>query len=279
MILLDGKHQSTLLRKDLKSEIEKVSPHQPCLLSIMVGANSVAASYVRNKEKACTEVGIRSKHISLPENCTEKELLESITKANLDPEIHGIILQMPLPKGFNHYRILTQIDPKKDVDGLHPLNLGRLLSGNPLFIPATPLAVVHLLESYGIALLGKKAVIVGRSNIVGKPLSLLLLHHNCTVTIAHSKTQFLPNETLTADILVAAVGQARFIDAGYIKPGAVVLDVGINYIQDKLVGDVDFDEVAPLSSYISPVPGGVGSLTTTMLLQNTWKAFKLQQWA
>jgi methylenetetrahydrofolate dehydrogenase (NADP+) / methenyltetrahydrofolate cyclohydrolase len=278
MILLDGKHQSKLLRKDLKSEIEKVSPHSPCLLSIMVGKSSEAATYIRNKEKACAEVGIRSEHISLPENCTEKDLLDSIIQANLNPEIHGIIIQMPLPKGFDHYRILTQIEPKKDVDGLHPLNLGRLLSGNPMFIPATPLAVVHLIQSYGIALSGRKAVIVGRSNIVGKPLSLLLLHHNCTVTIAHSKTQSLPNETLTADILVAAVGQAGFIDAGYVKPGAVVLDVGINYIQDKLVGDVDFDEVAPLSSYISPVPGGVGSLTTTMLLENTWKAFKLQKW-
>jgi methylenetetrahydrofolate dehydrogenase (NADP+) / methenyltetrahydrofolate cyclohydrolase len=278
MTILDGKHQSSLLRKELKKEIEKSSPSSPCLLSIMIGENSEASSYVRNKEKACSEVGIISKHISLLKNTSETELSECITRANQDPQIHGIILQMPLPKEFNQYHIFSLIDPRKDVDGLHPLNLGRLLSGNPLFIPATPLAVVHLIESYGIPLSGKKAVIVGRSNIVGKPLSLLLLHHNCTVTITHSKTQSLPNETLTADILVAAVGQARFINSGHVKPGAVVLDVGINYIQDILVGDVDFDDVAPLSSYISPVPGGVGSLTTTMLLQNTWKAFKLQQW-
>ncbi len=279
MIVMDGKHQSSILRRDLKKEIEKISPSSPCLLSLMIEGSSEADSYVRNKEKACNEVGIISKHISLSKHVSENDLIECIDRANQDPEIHGIILQMPLPKEFNQYRIFSHIDPRKDVDGLHPLNLGRLLSGNPLFVPATPLAVLHLIESYGIPLSGKKAVVIGRSNIVGKPLSLLLLHHNCTVSITHSQTQSLANETLTADILVAAIGQAHFVTSAYVKPGVVVLDVGINFAQNKLLGDVDFDSVAPLSSYISPVPGGVGSLTTTMLLQNTWKAFKLQRWS
>jgi methylenetetrahydrofolate dehydrogenase (NADP+) / methenyltetrahydrofolate cyclohydrolase len=277
MILLDGKYQSAILRDILSKEIQKVYPKRPCLLSIMVGESSEALSYIKNKEKSCAEVGIHSQHISLSADCTESSLLETISEANLNPEINGIILQMPLPKNINQDRIVSSIDPNKDVDGLHPLNLGKLLCGNPLFAPATPLAVIHLLESYGIPLSGKKAVIIGRSNIVGKPLSLLLLQHNCTVTIAHSKTSYLPNETLLADILLVAIGQAKLIDQGFIKPGAVVVDIGINFIQGKLVGDVDFNSVAPLCSYISPVPGGVGSLTTTMLLQNTWKAFKLQQ--
>lgn len=277
MILLDGKHQSTILRSILSNEIQKIYPKKPCLLSIMVGESSEALAYIKNKEKSCAEVGIHSQHISLSADCTERSLLETISEANLNPEINGIILQMPLPKNLNQDRIVSSIDPNKDVDGMHPLNLGKLLCGKPLFAPATPLAVIHLLESYGIPLSGKKAVIVGRSNIVGKPLSLLLLQHNCTVTIAHSKTSFLPNETLQADILLVAVGQAKLIDQGFVKPGAVVVDIGINFIQGKLVGDVDFNSVAPLCSYISPVPGGVGSLTTSMLLQNTWKAFKLQE--
>jgi len=237
-----------------------------------VGENPASQVYVRNKENGCIKAGIRSTVIRLPEDCSQEELEKTVVSLNEDESVHGILVQLPLPKGLNEESVLRLIDPNKDVDGFHAMNSGRLMNGQPGFVPCTPLGVMKLLKNYGIDPNGKHAVVIGRSNIVGKPMAMLLLQANATVTICHSRTQNLSEITRQADILVAAVGRANFVTADMVKPGAAVIDVGINRVDGKIVGDVDFDAVSEVAGYITPVPGGVGQMTIAMLLSNTLDA-------
>ncbi len=250
--------------------IEKgVTPH---LAVILVGENAASQVYVRNKENACIHAGIRSTIIRLPEGCTQDELENAVLSLNKDESVHGILVQLPLPKGLDEARVLALIDPDKDVDGFHAMNSGRLMNGQPSFVPCTPLGVMKLLEAYQIPTRGKHAVIIGRSNIVGKPMAMLLLAADATVTICHSKTANLAEITRQADILVAAVGKPNFVTGDMIKQGAAVVDVGINRVDDGLVGDVHAEQAEKVASYLTPVPGGVGQMTIAMLLSNTLDA-------
>ena len=250
--------------------IEKgVTPH---LAVILVGENAASQVYVRNKENACIHAGIRSTIIRLPEVCTQDELENAVLSLNKDESVHGILVQLPLPKGLDEARVLALIDPDKDVDGFHAMNSGRLMNGQPSFVPCTPLGVMKLLEAYRIPTRGKHAVIIGRSNIVGKPMAMLLLAADATVTICHSKTANLAEITRQADILVAAVGKPNFVTGDMIKQGAAVIDVGINRGDDGLVGDVHAEQAEKVASYLTPVPGGVGQMTIAMLLSNTLDA-------
>lgn len=250
--------------------IEKgVAPH---LAVILVGENAASQVYVRNKENACIHAGIRSTIIRLPEVCTQDELENAVLSLNKDESVHGILVQLPLPKGLDEARVLALIDPDKDVDGFHAMNSGRLINGQPSFVPCTPLGVMKLLEAYRIPTRGKHAVIIGRSNIVGKPMAMLLLAADATVTICHSKTANLAEITRQADILVAAVGKPNFVTGDMIKQGAAVIDVGINRVDDGLVGDVHAEQAEKVASYLTPVPGGVGQMTIAMLLSNTLDA-------
>jgi len=250
--------------------IEKgVTPH---LAVILVGENAASQVYVRNKENACIHAGIRSTIIRLPEVCTQEELENAVLSLNEDESVHGILVQLPLPKGLDEARVLALIDPDKDVDGFHAMNSGRLMNGQPSFVPCTPLGVMKLLEAYRIPTRGKHAVIIGRSNIVGKPMAMLLLAADATVTICHSKTANLAEITRQADILVAAVGKPNFVTGDMIKQGAAVVDVGINRVDDGLVGDVHAEQAEKVASYLTPVPGGVGQMTIAMLLSNTLDA-------
>lgn len=250
--------------------IEKgVAPH---LAVILVGENAASQVYVRNKENACIHAGIRSTIIRLPEVCTQDELENAVLSLNKDESVHGILVQLPLPKGLDEARVLALIDPDKDVDGFHAMNSGRLMNGQPSFVPCTPLGVMKLLEAYRIPTRGKHAVIIGRSNIVGKPMAMLLLAADATVTICHSKTANLAEITRQADILVAAVGKPNFVTGDMIKQGAAVIDVGINRVDDGLVGDVHAEQAEKVASYLTPVPGGVGQMTIAMLLSNTLDA-------
>ena len=250
--------------------IEKgVTPH---LAVILVGENAASQVYVRNKENACIHAGIRSTIIRLPEVCTQEELENAVLSLNEDESVHGILVQLPLPKGLDEARVLALIDPDKDVDGFHAMNSGRLMNGQPSFVPCTPLGVMKLLETYQIPTRGKHAVIIGRSNIVGKPMAMLLLAADATVTICHSKTANLAEITRQADILVAAVGKPNFVTGDMIKQGAAVIDVGINRVDDGLVGDVHAEQAEKVASYLTPVPGGVGQMTIAMLLSNTLDA-------
>ena len=250
--------------------IEKgVTPH---LAVILVGENAASQVYVRNKENACIHAGIRSTIIRLPEVCTQEELENAVLSLNEDESVHGILVQLPLPKGLDEARVLALIDPDKDVDGFHAMNSGRLMNGQPSFVPCTPLGVMKLLEAYRIPTRGKHAVIIGRSNIVGKPMAMLLLAADATVTICHSKTANLAEVTRQADILVAAVGKPNFVTGDMIKQGAAVIDVGINRVDDGLVGDVHAEQAEKVASYLTPVPGGVGQMTIAMLLSNTLDA-------
>lgn len=250
--------------------IEKgVTPH---LAVILVGENAASQVYVRNKENACIHAGIRSTIIRLPEVCTQDELENAVLSLNEDESVHGILVQLPLPKGLDEARVLALIDPDKDVDGFHAMNSGRLMNGQPSFVPCTPLGVMKLLEAYQIPTRGKHAVIIGRSNIVGKPMAMLLLAADATVTICHSKTANLAEITRQADILVAAVGKPNFVTGDMIKQGAAVIDVGINRVDDGLVGDVHAEQAEKVASYLTPVPGGVGQMTIAMLLSNTLDA-------
>ena len=244
----------------------------PCLAVIMVGEDPASAVYVRNKERACQRAGIESRMIHLPEDTAQKALHARIDELNADPAVHGILVQLPLPAHLNEAEALLRVSAEKDVDGFHPLNAGFLLQGAPSVQPCTPKGILHLLRQAGVPLDGARAVVVGRSNIVGKPLSLLLLRENCTVTVCHSHTHDLAEITRQADILVAAVGKPRFITADMVRPGAAVIDVGINRVDGRLCGDVDFDGVAPIAGYITPVPGGVGPMTVAMLMENTLEA-------
>ena len=250
--------------------IEKgVTPH---LAVILVAGNAASQVYVRNKENACIHAGIRSTIIRLPEVCTQEELENAVLSLNKDESVHGILVQLPLPKGLDEARVLALIDPDKDVDGFHAMNSGRLMNGQPSFVPCTPLGVMKLLEAYQIPTRGKHAVIIGRSNIVGKPMAMLLLAADATVTICHSKTANLAEITRQADILVAAVGKPNFVTGDMIKQGAAVIDVGINRVDDGLVGDVHAEQAEKVASYLTPVPGGVGQMTIAMLLSNTLDA-------
>ena len=246
-----------------------ITPH---LAVVVVGENPASQVYVRNKENACLRAGIRSTIVRLPESCTQEELESAVAALNADPGVHGILVQLPLPKGLDETRVLALIDPDKDVDGFHAMNTGRLMNGQPGFVPCTPLGVMKLLEAYEIPTRGRHAVIIGRSNIVGKPMAMLLLAADATVTICHSKTENLAEITRQADILVAAVGRPNFVTGDMIKPGAAVIDVGINRVDGALVGDVNAEEAAQKAAYLTPVPGGVGQMTIAMLLSNTLDA-------
>jgi len=276
--IINGKEIAAQVRAELKSEIQALKESSgvtPGLTVVLVGENPASVVYVRNKVKACEEVGIRSTQHKLPGTTTQAELLKLIKELNASKEVHGILVQLPLPKQINEEAILEEISPLKDVDGFHPYNMGRLMIGNPLLQPCTPFGVMRLIESTGIDLAGKEAVVVGRSNIVGKPMAMMLLRRNATVTICHSKTKDLADRIAKADVVVAAVGRAEFVKGDWIKQGAVVIDVGINRTPEgKLVGDVDFEGASLRAGFITPVPGGVGPMTIAMLLKNTVEAAK-----
>jgi len=272
--LLDGKKVASEIRKNVMEKAAglKARGVTPGLAVILVGDDPASKVYVGQKEKACHEVGFSSTMVRLPEATTQAELLETVARLNGDGSVHGILVQMPLPRWIDPNEVIAAIDPAKDVDGFHPVNVGRLVAGLPGMVPCTPLGVVRMLEAYGLPLKGKHAVIVGRSAIVGKPMANLLLARDCTVTICHSRTPDLGSFTRQADILVAAVGRPKTITADMVKPGAVVVDVGINRLETGLVGDVDFEAVKEVAGWITPVPGGVGPLTIAMLMENTLTA-------
>ena len=276
--IIDGKAISAAVRAELKSETEALIAStgvRPGLAVIIVGEDPASQVYVRNKRRACDEIGYYSESYELPANTTQEELNTLVDKLNADPHIHGILCQLPLPKHLDENQVILRIDPKKDVDAVHPYNVGKIMIGDYSFLPCTPAGVMVLLERSGIDVAGKECVVVGRSNIVGKPQAMLLLHANGTVTICHSRTRNLAEVCRRADILIAAIGKPEFFTADMVKEGAVVIDVGMNRKADgKLCGDVDFASVAPKASYITPVPGGVGPMTITMLMKNTLTAAK-----
>lgn len=277
MNIISGKELSQSLKDGMKVEVEDLEKQygrRPCLMVVIVGDNPASRSYVRGKIKATEYVGMDGHLIELPEDSPEERLLQEIAALNNDPRVDGILVQLPLPKHIDEEKVIAAIVPEKDVDGFHPENVARLWLNQPCILPCTPKGIIALLDKAGVEIAGKKAVVVGRSNIVGKPVAKLLLDRNATVTIAHSRTQNLPAVCREADILVAAVGRAQMITADYVKPGAAVIDVGINRLNDRLVGDVDFDSVAPVAGAITPVPGGVGPMTITMLMQNTIECFR-----
>ena len=277
--ILDGKTLAAKIRQDLADKIAKTTSEDlPVLAVIRVGDNEASKIYVRNKQKAATEIGMGCEVIELSDSIGENALIEIIHELNDNPHTNGIIVQLPLPKHLNELTILSEIRPEKDVDGFTPYNTGLLSYNHPEgIISATPKGVLRLLNETGIDLSGKQALVIGRSNIVGKPLAMLLMHNNCTVTIAHSKTTDLPSLVKQADIVVAACGRAKMIKGEWLKKGAVVIDVGINRIEGKLCGDVDFESAKEVASFITPVPGGVGPMTIAMLLENTFEAFLRQQ--
>ncbi|TXV64687.1 bifunctional methylenetetrahydrofolate dehydrogenase/methenyltetrahydrofolate cyclohydrolase [Enterococcus faecalis] len=278
--VINGRELADQMQAEIQKDVEKMTQQgiQPGLVVLLVGENPASQTYVRNKERAAAKIGILSKVEKLPETISEEELLAEIDKYNQDSRFHGILVQLPLPKHIDEEKILLAIDPKKDVDGFHPMNLGRLFVGKPEMIPCTPYGIMKMFEAYDIDLTGKRAVVIGRSNIVGKPMAQLLLMKNATVTIAHSKTEHLAEVAKEADILVVAIGRWHFVTKEFVKPGAVVIDVGMNRNQEgKLIGDVAFDEVSEIASYITPVPKGVGPMTITMLMYQTVEAAKKQK--
>lgn len=270
--LINGKELAEKMQAEIAIKVSelKTKSISPGLVVLLVGENPASQVYVRNKERSAKSIGIHSKVERYPSTISEETLLAEIEKYNQDPNFHGILVQLPLPKHIDEEKVLLAIDPKKDVDGFHPMNLGRLLAGNPDKIPCTPYGIMKMLAAYDIDLVGKRALVIGRSNIVGKPMAQLLLMADATVTIAHSKTTNLAELAKEADILVVAIGRGHFVTKEFIKPGAVVIDVGMNRDEHgKLIGDVKFDEVEPLASYITPVPKGVGPMTITMLMYQT----------
>lgn len=276
--IIDGKLVAASVKARVAKEVVTLKENRifPCLAVILVGDDPASQVYVRNKQKACEETGITSSQFNLPADYGQEKLLRLIYALNSDEKINGILVQLPLPKGYDEKAILDAISPYKDVDAFHPKNVGKIMIGDYDFLPCTPAGVMELLKYYNIEVAGKECVVVGRSNIVGKPMSMLLLHQNGTVTITHSKTKDLANVCRRADIIVAAVGQAGFITEDMVKDGAVVIDVGINRVDGKLYGDVDFENVSRKTSWITPVPGGVGPMTIAMLMQNTLTAAKNQ---
>jgi len=275
-VLLDGKKLAAKMRKEIEAEVcsQKDTDRAPSLAVIIVGDNPSSRKYVDNKKKDCAECGITSVEIALPADVPENELIRKIEKLNRDPGIDGILVQLPLPRTIDERKIIDSINPDKDVDAFHPSNVGRIMIGNYGFLPCTPAGVMAILEEYGISPEGKACTVVGRSNIVGKPMAMLLLHKNGTVTVCHSKTGNLAEATKNADIVVCAVGKAGFLTADMVKPGAVVIDVGMNMVDGRFTGDVDFEGVEKVAGYITPVPGGVGPMTRVMLLKNTLIAAK-----
>lgn len=288
MILLDGKKISAEIKAELKKEVEKIKADGgkiPHLAAILVGNDGASETYVKSKVKSCQEVGFLSTLLRLQADISEQALLSEIQKMNENPDIDGFIVQLPLPKHISENKIIESIAPEKDVDGFHPINIGRMTKNLPAYIPATPFGILQMLERYQIETISKHCVVVGRSNIVGSPMSILMARNtpigNCTVTLCHSKTKDLSKFTQEADILIVALGKPEFVKANMVKEGAVVIDVGITRLPDensakgyKIVGDVKFEEVAPKCSYITPVPGGVGLMTVVSLLQNTLLAAK-----
>jgi methylenetetrahydrofolate dehydrogenase (NADP+) / methenyltetrahydrofolate cyclohydrolase len=275
--VINGKELSMELKEEMKQEVKDLRKKNviPHLSVVLVGNDAASRSYVNGKKRASEEVGISSEIIELPESISEIELLDIIQKLNQNEQVHGILVQLPLPKQINVQHIIETIDPRKDVDGFHPVNIGRMMTGQDTFLPCTPYGIIKMLQSKNISIEGKHAVILGRSNIVGKPVGQLLLNEHATVTYCHSRTKNVKDITKQADILVVAIGSPNIISKEYIKEGAVVIDVGINRIEDgKLTGDVDFDSAKEVASYITPVPRGVGPMTITMLLYNTLKAAK-----
>ncbi|NOX63168.1 MAG: bifunctional methylenetetrahydrofolate dehydrogenase/methenyltetrahydrofolate cyclohydrolase FolD [Chloroflexi bacterium] len=284
--IIDGKAIAATIRGEIKAEVEKMQAQYgvvPGLATVLVGDRKDSQTYVRMKKKACAEVGIQSFGYDLPGDISQEELQKIVAEINARPEVHGILVQLPLPAHIDEEAILSTISLEKDVDGFHPLNIGRLSMKrrDPLFVPCTPRGCIELLDRTGVEIEGKRAVILGRSNIVGLPVSMLLLHRNATITICHSRTRNLPDVVREADILVAAVGRPQMVRGDWVKPGAVVIDVGVNAVDDptkkkgyRLVGDVHFDEVKEVASAITPVPGGVGPMTIAMLLQNTLESAK-----
>jgi len=277
--IIDGKKIAAELRQKLKEEVAALAKKgiTPGLATVLVGEDPASQVYVRMKEKACAEIGIMSRGIRPPADIPQDELIEQLEELNGDPAIHGILVQLPLPKHLDTQEVLQHVSPEKDVDGFHPLNLGKLLSAKyweelPRFVPCTPAGVIHLIDSTGMEIEGKNAVVVGRSIIVGKPVAMLLLARQATVTICHSRTRDLPAVTREADILVVAAGVPRLVKGEMVKPGAVVIDVGVNRLEEGLIGDVDFESAKEVAGYLTPVPGGVGPMTITMLLQNTVKS-------
>lgn len=276
-IVISGKELADKIRADLKVRVnqfiaeKQVVPH---LVVILVGDNPASVSYVRGKQKGCEQTDMKSTLIKLPEDISENELIQEIEKLNQDDSVHGILVQLPLPKHISENKIINTISVKKDVDGFSPINVGKMLLNEECFLPCTPAGIIRMIKEANIDINGKHAVVIGRSNIVGKPVSQLLLRENATVTICHSRTKDLKSYTKEADILVAAIGKPRFVTADMIKPGAIVIDVGVNRVVDKLCGDVDYDNALSVAGYITPVPGGVGPMTITMLLENTLEAAK-----
>lgn len=278
--LIDGKAVAAEVRAGIREEVgrfREATGVAPCLVAVLVGDDPASRVYVRNKGKACTEAGILSRQIDLPATVSEGDLLALVDELNADDAVHGILVQLPLPDHIDETRVIEAILPAKDVDGFHPVNAGRLLSGGDAFVPCTPLGILRLLDHEGVDLVGKHAVVVGRSNIVGKPVAILLLARHATVTICHSRTKDLPGVVRSADVVVAAVGRAEMVRGSWLRPGAVVIDVGINRLPDgRLVGDVAFEEARQVAGKITPVPGGVGPMTIAMLLHNTLAAARLR---
>ncbi len=286
MQIIDGKLLSETIKQEIAQEVNAMvtaGKKRPHLAAVLIGEDPASQAYVGSKVRSCEQVGFQSTLIKRDASISEQELLDIVKGLNDDPSVDGFIVQLPLPKHIDETKVTLAIDPKKDVDGFHPVNFGRMAQGLPCYIPATPFGILQMLERYSIPTDGKHCVVVGRSNIVGTPISILLSRKakigNCTVTLTHSRTKDLPAETRRADILIAAIGIPEFVKGDWVKEGAVVIDVGINRIEDpaskkgyRLVGDVAYDEVAPKSSYITPVPGGVGLMTVTSLLMNTLKA-------
>jgi len=277
MAIIDGKKVSSQIIEDIASEVKFLkleTEKSPGLAVILVGDDPASAVYVRNKNKTCTNIGFQSFENILPSDTSELKLLNLIDELNNNEHINGILVQLPLPKHISSHKILEAIKPEKDVDGFHLQNVGRLVTGNPSFIPCTPAGIIQLLDYYSVDLEGKSAVVLGRSNIVGKPVAFLLLEKNATVTICHSRTKDLSKITRQADVLIAAIGKPNFVTADMVKDGSVIIDVGINRVEGKLVGDVDYQVVSQKVSLITPVPGGVGPMTIAMLMANTLQSFK-----
>jgi methylenetetrahydrofolate dehydrogenase (NADP+)/methenyltetrahydrofolate cyclohydrolase len=292
MQILNGKEASQAIKDSLKLEMAQIAAQGkqvPHLVAVLVGNNGASETYVASKVKACQEVGFKSTLIRLEEDISSLKLLDIIIDLNRDPDVHGILVQLPLPKHISEEEVINTIDPNKDVDGFHPNNIGRMILGHPTFIPATPYGIMLLLEHYKIDTKGKHAVVIGRSNIVGRPISILLSENrpqgNCTVTICHSHTQNLKEICRSADIIIAALGRPNFVTADMVKEGAVIVDVGITRVPDsskksgyRIAGDVDFENVSPKCSFITPVPGGVGPMTIAALMKNTFKACALKHY-
>ncbi|MCJ2002918.1 methylenetetrahydrofolate dehydrogenase; methenyltetrahydrofolate cyclohydrolase [Lactococcus piscium] len=277
MTLIDGKALADKMAIALKDKVDalKAKGVTPGLVVVLVGENPASQVYVRNKERRALTAGFKSEIIRLSEETSEKDLLALIEQLNQDSQWHGILVQLPLPAHISEEKVLLAIDPEKDVDGFHPTNMGLLWSGSPVMMPSTPAGIMVMLDEYGVDIAGKTALVIGRSNIVGKPMAQMLLDRHATVTIAHSRTKNLADLAKQADILVVAIGMGNFVTAEFIKPGAVVIDVGMNRDENgKLIGDVKFDEVAPIASLITPVPGGVGPMTITMLMEQTYETAK-----